>query len=60
MDQLLAGDPQHAARVLSLVLSDRTIETRSHIIARIERAKLLQATGLLVELLQKPEEDEGV
>src|SRR5207253_3572162 len=39
-DRLLAGDRPFAARVLTIVLGNRRIMARSHIIAAIQRAKL--------------------
>lgn len=58
MTRLLAGDRQHAARVLSVVLQNRQIETRTHIIARAQEACLKEMVPTLVFLLNDP--DSGV
>jgi HEAT repeat protein len=56
--RLMAGDRKHAAAVLTLVLRNREINTRSHIISAVERAGLKEAAPVLIELLEDP--DEGI
>jgi RNA polymerase sigma factor (sigma-70 family) len=57
-DRLLDGDRPFAARVLTLVLQNRAIKARSHLIAAIERSRLKEAIPILVRLLEDP--DKGV
>lgn len=55
LKETVARDPRLAARMLAIVLADRSLDTRSHIISWVRQNKFTDAVPVLVGRLNDPD-----